>query len=281
MLVTGAGGMLGQAVVSRAAQSGWDVHGATRDELDITDEPATVTALERVAPNVLVNCAGYTDVDGAESDRAGAHAANATGPGVLARATAAGGVRLIHVSTDYVFDGRATRPYVESDPTDPQCVYGATKLEGELEVQAASADHAIVRTAWLFGAGGRNFVDTMLGLADQGRDEVRVVTDQVGCPTWTGHLAAALLAIALHRMTGIVHAAGDGQCTWNELAREVFAVAGRDVRVLPSTTADTARPAPRPAYSVLRSDRHDAPRLPDWREGVRAHLSADRAEATR
>ncbi len=272
MLVTGSGGMLGGAVLDAARRAGGDARGFTRAQLDIVDERAVAGALAEARPEVVINCAGWTDVDGAESDRDGAFAANATGAGVLARAAADAGAQLVHVSTDYVFDGRGTRPYVESDPTDPQGVYGASKLAGELEVLAASARHAIVRTAWLFGAGGRNFVDTMLRVADGGAEEVRVVTDQLGCPTWTRHLATALLAVAEGGASGILHGAAGGSCTWNELALWVFEVAGRDVRVLASTSAEQRRPAPRPAYSVLGSERGDALVLPSWREGVTAYL---------
>ena len=274
LLVTGAGGMLGCAVLDAARRSGWDARGVARTQLDIVDEGAVRDALAAAGADVIVNCAAWTDVDGAESDRDGAFAVNATGAGVLARAAAGIGARLVHVSTDYVFDGRGTRPYVESDPTGPQGVYGASKLAGELEVSAASERHAIVRTAWLFGAGGRNFVDTMLRLADEGAREVRVVTDQLGCPTWTGHLADALLEVAGRGCGGVLHGAASGACTWNELAVEVFAVAGRDVQVLPSSSAERRRPAPRPAYSVLGSERDDALVLPDWRGGVRAYLAA-------
>jgi dTDP-4-dehydrorhamnose reductase len=274
LLVTGAGGMLGRAVLGAAPRAGWDAQGLAHAQLDITDERAVREALARTAPAVVINCAAWTDVDGAEADRAGAFAVNATGAGVLARGAAEAGARLVHVSTDYVFDGRGTRPYVESDPTDPQCVYGASKLAGELEVLAASDGHAIVRTAWLFGAGGRNFVDTMLRIADDGAREVRVVTDQLGCPTWTGHLADALLAVARGGASGVLHGAAGGACTWNELAVEVFTLAGRDVRVLASSSAEQRRPAPRPPYSVLGSEREQAPVLPGWREGVRAYLAA-------
>jgi len=273
LLVAGAGGMLGGAVVDAALQAGWSVRGLARADLDITNQAAVIEALAAAAPDVVVNCAAWTDVDGAESDRDGAFAVNATGAGVLARAAADVGARLVQVSTDYVFGGHGTRPYVESDPTGPQGVYGASKLAGEREVLAASTDHAIVRTAWLFGAGGRNFVDTMLRVADGGATEVSVVTDQRGCPTWVTHLASGLLAVADSGAAGVLHAAGGGQCTWNDLALEVFAAAGRDVRVLPSSSAEQQRPAPRPPYSVLGSERADSPVLPHWREGVRAYLA--------
>jgi dTDP-4-dehydrorhamnose reductase len=273
-MITGAAGMLGQAVVRAAGRAGEEVHACSRAELDITDEAAVAEAVRRLAPDTVVNLAAWTDVDGAESDPGGAFAVNGAGAGHVALAAAAVGARVVHVSTDYVFDGAAGEPYVESDATGPRSVYGASKLEGEQRVAAAGAPFAIVRTSWLFGAGGGNFVDTMLRLAGEGRSELRVVDDQVGCPTWTGHLAPAMLELVRTRAEGILHVAAAGHCSWNGLAREVFAQAGLDVRVLPQSTADSRRPAPRPANSVLLSERPQAPRLPDWREGVRGHLAA-------
>ena len=185
----------------------------------------------------------------------------------------------MHVSTDYVFDGAKTTPWVESDAVAPLGAYGRSKLAGEREVAAADGEHAIVRSAWLFGAGGRNFVDTMLALGGE-RDEVTVVTDQVGSPTWTGHLAEALVELAERRGDiGIFHAAGAGACSWYELAVEVFARAGVRCRVLPTTAERFARPAPRPAYSVLGTEREATPILPPWQDGVAAYLT-DKAVVT-
>jgi dTDP-4-dehydrorhamnose reductase len=179
----------------------------------------------------------------------------------------------VHVSTDYVFDGTKSTPWVESDPVGPIGAYGRSKLAGEEEVAAAGGEHAIVRSAWLFGAGGRNFIDTMLALGDD-RDEVSVVADQVGSPTWTGHLAEALIELAERRGdVGIFHAAGAGACSWYELAVEVFARSGVRCRVLPTTAERYARPAPRPAYSVLGTERDAAPILPPWQQGVAAYLA--------
>jgi dTDP-4-dehydrorhamnose reductase len=160
---------------------------------------------------------------------------------------------------------------VEDDPPAPLGAYGRTKLAGEEAVAAAARDHAVVRSAWLFGAGGRNFVDTMLALAQE-RDEVRVVTDQVGCPTWTGHLAPALVELAERPDTGIFHVAAAGRCSWYELAVETFDVAGLSCRVVPTTSESFPRPAPRPAFSVLESIRPQAPILPAWQEGLRAYV---------
>jgi dTDP-4-dehydrorhamnose reductase len=273
LLVTGAGGMLGRAVVETAQQLGHEVRGATRGDLDITDADAVTRVVAELRPRAVVNCAAYTDVDGAESDRATAMAVNGDGAGNVAAAAERAGAAIVHVSTDYVFDGSKREPWLESDAVAPLGVYGESKLAGEIAVAAANPAHAIVRTAWLFGAGGRNFVDTMLALG-AGRDEVSVVTDQIGCPTWTGHLAGALVEITERPLeTGVHHIAGAGSCSWNELAIEVFDRAAIDCRVLPTTTADFPRPAPRPAYSVLGSERAAPLALPAWQEGVAAYLA--------
>jgi dTDP-4-dehydrorhamnose reductase len=273
LLVTGAGGMLGLAVAAAARRLNHDVVALARADLDITDAEAVRAALQAAAPDAVVNCAAWTDVDGAESSEAAALGVNGAGAGNVAGAAAEAGARVVHVSTDYVFDGSKREPWLESDPVGPLSAYGRTKLAGEQQVASAATEHAIVRAAWLFGAGGPNFVDTMLRLASE-RDEVSVVTDQVGRPTWTGHLAAALVELAERRGdVGIFHAAGVGQCSWNELALEVFHRAGVECRVLPTTTAQFPRPAQRPAYSVLGTEREPAVRLPAWQEGVAAYLA--------
>lgn len=273
LLVTGGGGMLGQAVAAVATRLGHEVVALSRTELDITDADHVRRVVTAAEPRAIVNCAAWTDVDGAETAEAAATAVNGAGPGNLARAVAESGARLVHVSTDYVFDGTKRTPWVESDPVGPIGAYGRSKLAGELEVAAAAGDHAIVRTAWLFGAGGRNFVDTMLALGRE-RDEVEVVTDQVGSPTWSAHLAEGLVELAERRGDiGIFHAAGTGACSWYELAVEVFDRGGVRCRVLPTTSERYSRPAPRPAYSVLASERDEVPVLPSWQEGVAAYLA--------
>jgi dTDP-4-dehydrorhamnose reductase len=271
--------MLGRAVVAEALSRGHDVDARGRDALDITDLDAVTAILDAVRPAVVVNCAAWTDVDGAEAAEDSARAINATGAGNLAMAAEAAGAFLVHVSTDYVFDGASKRgeAWVESDPVAPLGAYGRTKLEGEQLIAAAGENHAIVRTAWLFGPGGSNFVDTMRRLGAE-RDELQVVADQVGCPTFTGHLAAALLTIAESRAPGIHHAAGGGACSWFDLALATFDATGTRVRVTPVTTEAFPRPAARPAWSVLGSERPDAVRLPDWREGLRAHLTTTATE---
>jgi dTDP-4-dehydrorhamnose reductase len=274
VLVTGAGGMLGHDVVAVARADGHEVVALARADLDLTDASAVSAAIGVARPDVVVNCAAWTDVDGAEADPDGAAAINATGAGNVARATASAGARLVQVSTDYVFDGDrepSAAGYVESDATGPRSAYGATKLAGEQAVASAGGSHAIVRSSWLFGVGGSNFVATMLALGAE-RDEVSVVTDQVGCPTATAHLAPALLKLAAGDAQGVFHVAGAGRCSWNELAAEAFRQAGVACRMLPCTTADMPRPAPRPAFSALASERPETPVLPPWQEGVAKYL---------
>lgn len=201
-------------------------------------------------------------MDGAESDPDGARRVNVQGT----RNVAALGVPVVYFSTDYVFDGHKRAPYVESDEPRPLSVYGKTKLEGERQIGAGW----IVRSSWLFGPTGKNFVRTMLALGRE-RDEVRVVGDQLGCPTYVGHLAAAASEI-VSLPEGVWHVAAEGECSWAEFAEAIFAEAGLKCRVVPITTEELGRPAPRPVYSVLRSERDAAPRLPHWREGLRACL---------
>ena len=271
LLVTGAAGMLGTDVV--AAGSGHDVVALTRADLDITNAEAVRAAVRDSRPDAVINCAAWTNVDLAETEEAQATLINGDGAGHLAAAAAEAGAHIVHVSTDYVFDGAATSPYLEDAPTGPIGAYGRSKLAGERAVQAAApTSHSIVRTAWVFGPHGKNFVDTMLKLAAT-RDELTVVDDQLGCPTYTGHLATALITIAEQRSNGLLHVAGGGQCTWRDLAVATFAAAGLDVTVHPTTTAAFGAPAPRPAYSVLGSTRSDAPALPSWQDGLNAHLT--------
>jgi dTDP-4-dehydrorhamnose reductase len=272
--------MLAHDVLRVAEQAGHELVGVDLPELDITDPDAVLAYVGDVRPDAVLNCAAWTDVDGAESHREQAQAVNAAGAGNLARAAAAHAAPLLHVSTDYVFDGRApldgegqARPYLESDPTGPSSVYGQSKLAGELEVLGASPRHTVVRSAWLFGVRGRNFVDTMLRLAEE-REAVQVVDDQIGCPTWTGHLAPALLGLLERDVRGLVHLAGAGAVSWNGFAQEIFRQAERSCRVETASSAQMARPAPRPAWSVLASERAEVLPMPDWRDGLAGYLAA-------
>jgi dTDP-4-dehydrorhamnose reductase len=289
--VTGAAGMLGHDVMRAGERSGHELVLVDLPEIDITDAAAVEALLDRLPgePGSLqgiVNCAAWTDVDGAESKRELAQAVNADGAGKLARAAARIDVPLLHISTDYVFDGVAPlvadgrpRPYVESDPTGPRSVYGSTKLDGERQVLAASPRNTVVRTAWLYGVGGPNFVETMLRLAGE-RDatgsmpSVQVVTDQVGSPTWSGHLAPAVLGLLEREVSGLVHMTGAGEVSWNGFAQEIFRQAEVDCAVEPATSEQMARPAPRPAWSALQSERDDVLPMPDWRDGLAGYLAA-------
>jgi dTDP-4-dehydrorhamnose reductase len=269
LLVTGAAGMLGRDVAAAAEGAGHDVTALARRDLAITDPAAVRATVAAARPDAVINCAAWTDVDAAEEHEVDALRINGTGAGHVAAAAP----YVVHVSTDYVFEGSATLPYRETDPTAPAGAYGRSKLAGEVLV-AAAGDHAIVRSAWLFGVHGRNFVATMLRLGED-RDEVNVVADQFGCPTFTGHLAGALVDIAERRLRGILHVAGGGSCSWHELAQATFDEAGLDCRAVPVTTAEFPRPARRPAWSVLGSTRPDAPVLPPWREGLSAYLRSE------
>jgi dTDP-4-dehydrorhamnose reductase len=277
--------MLGHDVMRAGERSGHELVLVDLPEMDITD-PAAVDALlhrlngEPGSLDAIVNCAAWTDVDGAESKRELAHAVNADGAGNLARGAARIGVPLLHMSTDYVFDGVAplgadgrARPYVESDPTGPRSVYGSTKLDGERQVLAASPAHLVVRTAWLYGVDGPNFVETMLRLAGE-RDAVQVVTDQVGSPTWSGHLAPAILGLLERQVSGLVHLTGAGEVSWNGFATEIFRQADVQCLVEPASSEQMARPAPRPAWSALASERDDVLPMPDWRDGLAGYLAA-------
>lgn len=267
VLVTGATGMLGHRVVLSARERGHDVRGTDLPELDLTDPEAVSAFVDAERPDAIVNCAAYTDVDGCEEHEDLATRVNGDAAGNVARC----GVHVVHVSTDYVFAGDGRRPYVESDEPAPRTAYGRSKLAGERAVREASEEHAIARTAWLFGVGGKNFVDPMLRLG-AARDEVSVVFDQVGSPTWTGHLAPALVDLAERRGSGVFHAAGSGACSWFELAIEAMRLRELSCRVVAVTTEEFPRPAPRPAFSVLVTEREDGVRLPDWHEGVAEHV---------
>jgi dTDP-4-dehydrorhamnose reductase len=274
ILITGAQGMLGLDVARAAAAAGHEPVALGHAELDVADAAAVAARIAAERPQLVVNCAAFTDVDGAERAEAAALAVNGAGAGNVAAAAAACGAWVVHVSSDYVFDGAAGRPYVESDRPAPINAYGRTKLAGERAVAAAAAGaHTIVRSSWLFGCGGRCFPETILRLAGE-REQLRVVDDQRGCPTATADLAGALLELGVERpVLGVVHVAGGGSCTWFEFAREIVRRAGLRCAVEPCASGELPRPARRPAYSVLRSEREQAPRLPDWRTGLDRYLA--------
>jgi len=254
VLVTGAGGMLGRAVVD-AMRGDWQVLEADIEQFDVSSESETLEAVTEAAPDLIVNCAAYTDVDAAESDPETAFAVNSAGAGGVARAAAASGARLVHVSTDYVFDGECDRPYPEDDEPNPRGAYGRSKLQGERAVLDSGADCLILRTAWLFGVGGKNFVETVLRLAREG-GPLRVVDDQRGSPTYTRDLALIVKELADTPTDGILNATNSGETTWYGFARRILEGAGLDdVHVEPVSTSDFPRPAPRPRSSVLSLER--------------------------
>jgi dTDP-4-dehydrorhamnose reductase len=262
VLITGAGGQLGRALERAFADD--DVLALTRADWDVTGPlppSASPTEIE-----LVLHTAAWTDVDGAEDDPQGAAAVNIGGTAHAAALKAP----LVTFSTDYVFDGRKRSPYVESDGPNPASAYGRTKLHGEA---AAGPNAWVVRTSWLFGSTGHNFLRTMLRLGAE-RDEVAVVDDQRGSPTFVGNLAAAVRGFVDADMPkGLWHVAAEGDCTWADFAEAIFAEAGLSCGVRRITTAELERPAPRPAYSVLRSERVGAPVLPHWRDGLRACLA--------
>jgi dTDP-4-dehydrorhamnose reductase len=280
ILIAGGEGMLGHDVQRAAQRAGHTPTAIDLPELDITDPASSERALAQTRPDAVINCAAWTNVDGAEAHREQAAAVNGAGAGNLAQAAAQAGVPMLHISTDYVFDGSPPldgagrpRPYLESDPTGPLSVYGTTKLEGERLVLAASPAHMVVRTAWLFGLDGANFVATMLRLADE-RDCIDVVDDQTGSPTWSGHLAPALIGLIEREVRGLTHLTGTGAVTWNGFAKEIFRQAGRECEVRAIDSSQMARPAPRPQWSVLDSERDEVLSMPDWRDGLAGYLAA-------
>jgi dTDP-4-dehydrorhamnose reductase len=269
VLVTGAAGMLGRDMM-RYLDGRHEVTGVDLD-VDVTDPAAIRACVAEVRPEAVFHLAAWTDVDGAEEREADAARVNADGAGNVAAAAAEVGAAVVVPSTDYVFDGRAGRAYVEDDAPAPLGAYGRTKLAGERAALAANpAGTRIARTAWLYGAAGRNFVDTMRRVGAE-RDEVTVVDDQEGCPTWTRDLAPALEAL-LDQPPGVYHTAGGGSVTWAGFARAIFEEAGIACRVVPITTEQLGRPAPRPAHAPLAVTRPSAPRLRHWRDALHDYI---------
>jgi dTDP-4-dehydrorhamnose reductase len=269
--------MLGNDLMLAAGNAGHDVAGFGRAELDVTDAEAVRRRFDFERPDVVVNSAAWTDVDGAEDAEQEAFAANGAGAGNVAAAAAEVGASVVYVSTDYVFDGAKGEPYVESDQPAPLSAYGRTKLAGEEATAAANKRHFIVRSAGLFGVGGTNFVETMLRLAD-GQSEVLVVRDQIGSPTYTWHLAYGIVRLIEGLEFGIHHMAAGGQCSWYEFAREIFEQAKVDCKVLSVSTEEFGRPAARPPFSALTSQREHAIRLPSWQDGLAGYLAQREAE---
>jgi dTDP-4-dehydrorhamnose reductase len=273
ILVLGARGMLGSDICAllegECRLTAWDI-----EELDITDGAAVREAIENLKPAEVVNCAAFTDVDGSESREGEAMAVNGLAPGHIAQACASVGARLIHISTDYVFDGTKDTPYTEDDAVYPLSAYGRTKLAGERAVVDSGCRHFIVRTQWLYGRNGKNFVDTISHLAKE-RDELRVVNDQFGRPTWTADLAAGIVVMLASEAEGVYHLAAGGECSWFDVAVEIVNAIRPVVKVTPVPTSEFPRPAVRPAHAVLdcgRAARELGLELRHWKDALREFL---------
>jgi len=271
-LILGAGGMLGHDLV-RSAPTDLDVRPLTKSELDITDTTSVAALIGHLKPAVIVNAAAYTAVDRAEAEREQAFRVNAEAVGELGRIAARTGARVVHFSTDYVFDGTASEPYREDSPTKPVNAYGESKLAGEEALKASGADWLIVRTQWLFGVNGKSFPRTMRERAQAGL-ATKVVRDQTGRPTYAHDLARAVWALIGRGAKGLVHVANDGQATWFDVASHVFARAGRPDLLTPCSTADFPTPARRPTYSVLASSRVQelGVTMPPWQPALERFL---------
>jgi len=279
VLVTGAGGQLGSDVVTLFQQHAYEVLPCDRESLDITDVDACLRRVQEFNPDVIIHCAAYTAVDQAETDIDQAYQVNAVGTRNLVVAAEKVGAKFCYISTDYVFDGQSMAAYHEYDNTNPQTIYGKSKRAGEVLVQSLSSAYFIVRTSWVYGLHGNNFVKTMLRLG-QDKSMLNVVSDQKGSPTYTVDLAAFLLELVQTEKYGIYHVSNSGECTWCEFAKAIFEEANSqggsyNVQVNPCTTEEFSRPAPRPANSVME---HHSIRtngfqdLRHWRDGLKAFL---------
>jgi dTDP-4-dehydrorhamnose reductase len=264
IMIAGAGGQLGHAL--QAALGDQQLIPLTHAALDVLRLQEIREALAAHSPDLVINASAYTNVDAAESDSDGAYRLNAVAPRNLALATAEKNLPLVHVSTDYVFDGLAERPYHEYHPTAPKTIYGKSKLAGELAVASLNPRHYLVRTAWLYHTEGRNFPKTMLAQHD--KPEVRVVSDQYGSPTYAPHLAAAIARVIETGAFGLYHMAGQGGTSWYELTLRLYSLMNLKPLVRPVATADYPRPAPRPRYSILTTIQHPQILLPPWQEGL-------------
>lgn len=276
ILILGAGGMVGQALVECAAARGHIAEAAARSDLDIRRHNEVVRRARDFRPDWIINAAAYTRVDDCETDRDTAQEVNGTAVVGLAAAASEIDARLLQISTDYVFDGRSREPYQEDAATGPESVYGQTKLAGE-RAALVSERNLVVRTSWLFGPGGANFVRTIVGLANE-REELAVVADQRGAPTYSRFLARALLELAERGACGVFHYRNREPVTWFEFASAVVGLAGASCRIVETTTEAYPRPAPRPAYSVLSVDRFEATVgrvVEPWLEGLQDYLQKD------
>lgn len=282
LALIGSEGMLA-AAVKQAAGDAWSILPLDLPGFDLTDREQVLRTLDEVQPDVILNCAAYTDVDGCESEEELATRVNGAGVGFLAEAAKECGATLVHISTDYVFDGNKRTPYVEADPTGPISAYGRSKLAGEQAILSSGLErYFIIRASWLYGPNGNNFVETILRLAGE-REELGIVADQVGSPTYTGDLVQAIFSLLETRAYGIYHFSNLGQCSWFEFAGEIVTQAralGMELKVkeiTPITTADYPLPATRPAYSVFDKAKYmtaTGGEIPEWRESLEIYLKS-------
>lgn len=252
ILVTGANGMLGQDLCPTLSDNGYDVIETNIDTLDITNPDMAETVISNENPDIIIHCAAYTNVDKAEEDFKTAELINVKGTENLVKVCAKNNFPLVYISTDYVFDGKKTTPYTPDDSPNPINIYGKTKLGGEEVIKKYCEKYYIIRTSWLYGHHGKNFVETMISLAN--KPELKVVDDQIGCPTWTMDLSDGILKIINNKPCGTYHVCGSGETSWFGFAKEVFNQAGISVNIIPCTTSEFPRPAKRPKYSVMDND---------------------------
>ncbi|WP_366923771.1 dTDP-4-dehydrorhamnose reductase [Metallumcola ferriviriculae] len=274
VLVTGAGGMLGTDIMHAFKEH--NTLGLTKPELDITKIDQVTKTIGQYKPDLVINCAAYTKVDDCEINKDLAFKVNALGPRNLAIACQSQAAAIVHISTDYVFDGTANRPYTEFDSTKPLGVYGQSKFAGEQLIKSLMTRHFIIRTSWLYGANGPNFVETMLRLAKE-YSEIKVVNDQQGSPTYTKDLAQAVVELIKTPAYGLYHLTNSGNCTWYQFAKEIFRIEGIDIKVNPCTTEAFPRPAPRPKYSVMENyfwKLHGRPPMRDYKEALKEYLDS-------
>jgi len=280
VLITGANGQLGKELVELFTAKGFEVYGFGRDKMDITKQAQVQEVISTLKPNIILHSAAHTKVDLAESEPEQAFLINAYGTRNVAVAADAVGAKLVYVSTDYVFDGTTDEPYSEFSPTSPLGVYGKSKLAGEQFVRDLHSKFFIVRTSWVYGKHGTNFVKTMLKLGEE-KKELSVVSDQIGCPTYTLDLAHVILDLVDTQKYGVYHVSNSGSCSWYEFAKEIFKISKMEVQVKPCTTEDFIRPAKRPKYSVLgnlsvKLNNFKEPR--SWKSGLKEFLENMRDE---
>ena len=276
-MITGAGGLLGSALATVMGHRGIQYIALTKADLDVTDGCATEECIKADNPDVVFHCAAFTDVDRAEAEQKASFIVNADGASNVARACKTVGARMVFFSTDYVFDGAKRTPYSPDDKPNPLSTYGESKLAGESLVTASGVDVLLIRTSWLYGAVGRNLVDTVIQGARKGKT-LQLVDDQIGSPTWAKHMAEITLDLVSHRVSGTYHVTDSGEASWYDLGREALSICGLQCEIKPISSEDWRAPAPRPRYSVLNSSNAEAilgRRMTPWRKALKRFLEEE------